>query len=250
LADHTSDLDFLLQINEALAGIGASASTAPPAAAEASAAPAAEAAVPEQATPNLKDVPHDTLADAAAGTAAPQPQLSLEAGIAAPHANGVIAAGQTSLSPDAKQTSAATAAAAGTTVAAASKADGAKAAPKAFKGFLKSTPGSSKPSGSTAPAAKAPAAASSGSSGSSGTAATTSSSDTVEINCAEQQKQHKQQRAASVSFGEEVAQQQQHSVMLTLAINQVRPRQHSWFTCSPFCFLVVRLPHGHHHSLC
>jgi hypothetical protein len=78
-------------------------------------------------------------------------------------------------------------------------------------------PSSSKPSGSTAPAT----AAGSSSSSTTTTRSSGGSEGTVEIDCAAEQQKHKQQRPAPVSFGEKVAQQQQSSVMLTIAINQV-----------------------------
>lgn len=210
-ADPTSDLDLILQINEALAGVGGSSISS----ISTAAAPAA--------TPALKAVPH--VSDQHA-TAAPQPQKTAEAGIAAAHANGVISAGQTSMQP------ASSTAAGKQSSSAAAAADvsgkGGKAAPatKAFKGFLKPVPGGSKPSSTDASAtgsassSSASAAAAAAGSGGKGSSGSSSGGDAaLEIDCAAEQQ--KQQRAVPASFGEQVAQQQQSSVMLTIAITQV-----------------------------
>jgi hypothetical protein len=231
-ADPTSDLDLILQINEALAGVGGSISSIRTSTAAAAAAPAAAA------TPALKAVPHATDEHA---TAAPQPQKTAEAGIAAAHANGVIAAGQTSVQPASSSTAAAKQPAAASAAADAGKSSKAAPATKAFKGFLKPVPGGSKPistdasatgAANSSSAAAAAAARSSSKGSSSGDAA-------LEIDCAAEQQ--KQQRAVPASFGEQVAQQQQSSVMLTIAITQVRAggRQkgglHVYLAASPVC---------------
>lgn len=246
LADPTSDLDTILQIDNALSALGSSITAVPaPAAAQAAyvapippAPPAATALTP--VTPKAGASAGGGSGDGGAVlSAAPQPQKTAEAGIAAPHANGVIAAGQTQLSSSAKQPAVA---------ASEDTKSGGKPqqSNKAFKGFLKPVPGSSSSSKSSAsggsntstsssngtPTASSTSPKSSPKSSSSKSGA--NGSDVVDIDCAaEQQRKHKkqqQQGAAPASFGERVAQQQQNSVMLTIAINQVMN-----------CLLLLRL---------
>lgn len=211
LADPASDLDVILQINEALAGAGGSSSTS------SSTAAASAGHLP---TPALTPVTVPIVSEADT-SAAPQPQKTAEAGIAAPHANGVIAAGQTNLSSGSG--SAQKSPISFSAAAAAAKGDDSKQAPKAFKGFLSRSGGVSGDSKQSATGASTASNAAAASSSSSGKSSSSDVNNVVDIDCAaEQQKQQQKQRATPVSFGEQVQQQQQHSVMLTIAINQVR----------------------------